>query len=89
MIADFCPHCGVSLVGDEIPDQYRHHNVPGEPYYNPNEPTHDEQVARYGHCFCLPWGEAIRWSRKIGLEDPVADRVVEWLCPDCGGRWPR
>jgi Zn-finger nucleic acid-binding protein len=28
---DNCPHCGVSLIGDPIPEDIRHHYSP--PYY--------------------------------------------------------
>lgn len=93
--AELCPHCGADLTGDPIPDRYRHHNVPGEPYFNPNEPTHGEQVSSSlkdglgERCFCLPWGDATHFSRKISVYDEWLDRTVEWVCPDCGGRWPR
>ena len=43
-------------------------------------PIPKERQADYG---------ATHYSRKIGVTDPVADRTVEWLCPDCGHRWPR
>jgi len=97
MSIEVCPLCGANLIGDPVPEKYRHHNIPGDPYYNPNEHTHDEQVARsieYGlgeRCFCLPYGEeTTHFSRVIGIEDPtVYDGVIEWMCPDCGGRWPR
>ena len=29
------------------------------------------------------------FERKIGYYDRDLDRVVEWICPDCGHRWPR
>lgn len=54
---------------------------------------HAESMERYGRCFCLPYGdkpESERYfSRLIGNVDPDRDRIVEWLCPDCGVRWPR
>ncbi len=35
------------------------------------------------------YGGKTHYSRKIGVVNPVRDCVVEWLCPDCGGRWER
>lgn len=29
------------------------------------------------------------YSRKIGIYDFDADRVVSWCCPDCGKEWDR
>lgn len=29
------------------------------------------------------------FSRKIGIYDFWKDRTVEWMCPDCDGRWER
>lgn len=29
------------------------------------------------------------YSRLIGVEWSGTDRICEWLCPDCGTRWPR
>ena len=30
-----------------------------------------------------------RWGRQIGISCRDRDRIVEWLCPDCGHRWDR
>ena len=57
-MTDTCPHCGVSLIGDPIPENMRE-------YYSP--PYH--------------------WRRELGQYDTELDRVVEWMCPDCKGRW--
>jgi len=35
------------------------------------------------------YGDKTHFSRRIGISDPRLDRIVEWLCPDCGGRWNR
>jgi len=57
--SDNCPHCGVSLIGDPIPDDIKEHY----------SSTH--------------------WRREIGMEYPDKyDGVWEWMCPDCGGKWP-
>jgi predicted RNA-binding Zn-ribbon protein involved in translation (DUF1610 family) len=87
--SEVCPHCGVSLIGEPIPDRYRHHNTPDSPYFDPMEPTHDEQVATSGRCFCLPYGGATHFRREIAREDRDLDAGVEFICPDCGGRWSR
>jgi len=54
---------------------------------------HDDALSRYGRCFCLPYGDKPEderfGSRIIGISDPDLDRIVEWLCPDCGVRWDR
>lgn len=84
-----CPHCRADLTGDPIPQRYRHHNTLDSPYFDPKEPTHDDQVARSGRCFCLPYGEATHYGREMAVVDPRLDRAVEFVCPDCAGRWPR
>jgi hypothetical protein len=35
------------------------------------------------------YGDKTHFSRCIGIYDHNRDRTVEWLCPDCGVRWPR
>jgi hypothetical protein len=32
---------------------------------------------------------ATHYSRRICVYVRAADRTVEWVCPDCGVRWPR
>lgn len=79
MTTDACPNCGTSLQGEVIPEQYRQH-----------ADDHDEQVARAGRCFCLPYGDATHFSRVIGHEvRGVYDGVLFWSCPDCRQAWPR
>lgn len=74
-----CPHCGASMQGEPVPDEYRQH-----------KPDHDEQVARLGRCYCLPYGETTHFSRAIGHEiRGVYDGVLFWSCPDCHMAWPR
>lgn len=38
---------------------------------------------------CSGCGGPRHFSRLIGISDWERDRTVEWLCPDCGARWPR
>jgi len=33
------------------------------------------------------FGGYTHFDRTIGIVE--RDRVVEWQCPDCGGKWPR
>ena len=33
--------------------------------------------------------DGVRCSRLIGVSSRELDRVVEWVCPDCGYRWDR
>lgn len=76
---DACPHCGTSLQGAPVPDEHRQH-----------KPDHDEQVARYGRCYCLPYGDATHFRREVGIQvSGVYDGVLYWSCPDCGLAWPR
>lgn len=35
------------------------------------------------------YGGVSHGSRQIGVYSRELDRTVEWLCPDCGTRWPR
>lgn len=76
---DHCPHCNASMQGNEIPAEHREH-----------KPDHDQQVERYGRCYCLPWGDKTHFSRIIGHEvSGVYDGVLYWSCPDCGMAWAR
>lgn len=78
-MSDRCPSCGTCLIGNPIPDEHRRH-----------KPDHDEQVTQYGHCYCLPYGDATHFQRVIGIEvSGVYDGVLFWLCPDCDHAWPR
>lgn len=78
-MTDTCPHCHASMQGDPIPEEHRQH-----------KDNHDEQVEKYGHCYCLPWGEKTHFSRVMGHEIwGVYDGVLFWSCPDCGKAWPR
>jgi hypothetical protein len=31
----------------------------------------------------------VRFSRVVGIYSLERDRTTHWLCPDCGGTWPR
>lgn len=82
-----CPN-GCDLHGDPIDPKHF------DPALHDVDPKHHaDSMARYGRCFCFPYGdkpEAERYfSRVIGIDDWRLDRIVEWLCPDCGVRWPR
>lgn len=41
------------------------------------------------HIFAEHYGNQKYYSRKIGRYDVETDRVVEWICPECKGTWPR
>lgn len=74
-----CPHCDASMRGGEIPAEHRVHKS-----------NHDDQVERYGRCYCFPYGEQTHWSRVIGHEVwGVYDGILFWVCPDCGLAWSR
>lgn len=63
---------------------------PIAPEHREHKPDHDEQVERYGRCYCLPWGDLTHFSRVMGHEvGGVYDGVLFWSCPDCGIAWPR
>jgi predicted nucleic-acid-binding Zn-ribbon protein len=38
---------------------------------------------------CRECGGRNHYGRQIARVDPDLDRVVEYMCPDCGGTWPR
>lgn len=73
-----CPHCGVSLQGDPIPEEYLQHRE-------------DCDKAEKGRCFCLPYGDGkTHFRREIGVEiQGVYDGMLFYVCPDCGGAWHR
>lgn len=78
-LPDRCPKCGASMEGDPIPEGHRRH-----------KPDHDEQVARYDRCYCLPWGDRTHFSRLIGVQiNGIYDGALYWACPDCSHAWPR
>jgi hypothetical protein len=73
-----CPHCGVSLQGEPVPEHYLIHD---------SDCTSEQTGVR---CFCLPYGKVTHFGRKIGIEvQGVYDGVLYWQCPDCGGKWHR
>ncbi len=80
-----CPN-GCDLTGELIAAE---HFDPA--LHDINRRHHDDAMARYGRCFCLPYGDLPEderfYSRMIGVT--VNDRIAEWLCPDCGIRWDR
>lgn len=41
-----CPHCGVNLVGEPIPEQYRHHYAPETTHYMRQIGIYDERQDR-------------------------------------------
>lgn len=78
-----CPHCESDLKGDPIPDKHFEHGD-----------DHDEQVERWGHCFCFSYGwrepKDRFFGREILVEIPqVYDGGLFFMCPDCRGRWHR
>ena len=49
----------------------------------PSIPT--EGLYMYGgNATCDGCGDALHYSRLIGVYDPDRDRTVVWRCPDCG-----
>ena len=78
-----CPHCKIDLRGEPIPEEHFVHKE-----------NCQEQVANYGRCYCLPYGEREPedrfFSQIIGLEIPgVYDGTLLWVCPSCLKRWHR
>lgn len=80
-----CPG-GCDLKGDPIDPKH----------FDPalhDTPDHERYQRPDGRCFCLPYGDLPEserfYSRVIGVIDPGRDRIVQWLCPDCGWRWDR
>ena len=56
--------------------------------------NHDEQIERFGRCYCFPWGEREPedrfFRREIMVEiSGIYDGGLFYLCPDCGGKWHR
>jgi len=44
----------------------------------------DGEIPEEDHQYHAP---PYRWSRVIGISDPILDRILEWQCPDCGGKF--
>lgn len=79
MTGDNCPNCGTSLIGEPIPETYRTHRD-----------DHDDQVTRYGRCYCFPYGDATHFRLEVGVEiQGVYDGTLYWVCPSCDHAWPR
>lgn len=86
-----CPACGSDGQGEPVPDKYLHHNIPGEPWYDPKKEDCRDQKARWAarhpgeeRCFCLPYGEITHFSRFILVEVlGVYDGGLYYVCPDC------
>ena len=38
---------------------------------------------------CGDCGRPTHWGRAIGIYSRSRDKTIEWMCPDCGGRWER
>lgn len=68
-----CPHCGVSLRGKMIPEEWR------EMYTNAE--VSDECLNGCGH--------APHFTRIIAIYDQKTNRTTHWKCPDCGKQWER
>jgi len=73
MVANNCPHCGVSLLGEPIPVECRCGETCSEacvkhPY--PKTATHFHREI------------GIEVSR-------IYDGVLYWMCPDCKHKWHR
>jgi hypothetical protein len=96
-VTETCPACNADLRGEPIPEKYRHHNVPGDPYFNPKDRTCEEQRASWAsrypgedRCFCLPYGDSTHFKRTIMVEiRGVYDGGLFLVCPDCGHAWHR
>lgn len=89
---DFCPFCRSDQRGEPIAERLLHHNAPGQPFYDPDRPSCEQQVKQYGRCHCLPYGAGVtHYSRTVAIEAPEAryDGALYWLCPDCGMAWHR
>lgn len=78
-----CPVCKADLRAQPIDEK---HFAPE--LHDVDRRHHDDSMAKYGRCFCLPYGdqppEERFFSRAIGIYDRDKDRTVEMLCPDCG-----
>lgn len=78
-----CPACGADQRSGPIPEK---HFAPE--LHDIDRRHHDESMAKYGRCFCLPYGdkppEERFFLRSIGIYDGDLDRTVEMRCPDCG-----
>lgn len=78
-INGYCPHCKADLDGDLVVETFIKQGMSRE--------KAEESASHY-----YGWkqhGLQNRWGRKIGLSSITHDRIMEWQCPDCSGRWSR
>jgi hypothetical protein len=84
-----CPVNGCDLRGNPIDEKHF------DPALHDKDPRrHADAIARYGKCFCMPYGnlppEERFFSKVIGVElGEVYDGVCYWACPVCGSAWHR
>ena len=71
-----CPHCDVDLKGTSIYGTYIEMG------------DSEEEALRKAEMFGATKTEGT-FDRQIGIYSLETDRTVEWMCPDCGGRWKR
>ncbi len=79
-----CPHCGVSLQGEPIPEKSLTHKDGCDGF------SHESWSRPGDRCHCLIYGKVTHFGRKIGIEvRGVYDGVLYYQCPDCAGKWHR
>ncbi len=76
MDTDFCPSCGVSLVGGLIFET-------GLRKYG-----NRKDALEYAECYGASETQG-EWKREIAIYDRDLDRTVAYRCPDCGHIWDR
>lgn len=74
-----CPECNADWDGGLIFDSFR-----ADEYY---KDLTDKELQKKVES---SYGEPYKWSRVIGIEDPmIYDGVSWWMCPDCKAKWDR
>lgn len=64
-----CPHCGVDLKSDDIPQEFIDKGMYKET--------------------CDKCGERNHYNREFGVYSKHIDMTVEFMCPECLGKWKR
>lgn len=76
-INGYCPHCGVDLDGESV---YKTFLILGAPPLKALERA----------SFYEGWREHginNKWGRQISIFSREKDRAVEYICPDCNGKF--
>lgn len=75
-----CPVCKTDWDDGDIVDVFLEQKKKGH-----WEKETEEDIRNYvKECYSPPY----RFSKLIGIEDPIRDRIVKYMCPECECEFP-